>query len=149
MKKIILLFIFVFVVSCGFKPMLSVSKTNFSLNKIEYKNKLGKSIYNNLKQYLNKDDKKNYYTVLLNTTEKKKIILKDKKGNASSFRLTVVSEVSVYEGNQLKFTKKFKETFDYNNSSKKFELSKYDDEIKKNLLNKISNRIIMDIYKIQ
>ena len=41
------------------------------------------------------------------------------------------------------------EKFDYNNSSKKFELSKFEDEIIKSMLSKISEEIVLSLYSIQ
>ena len=145
MKKIIFSFCFILVTSCGFKPIFSSSEINFSLNKIEYQNKLGKTIYNNLKHYLNKSEKKFNYDLFLESTERKEITLKNKKGDASSFRLTIKSKALIIEQEKLIFEKTYEETFVY----KKFELSKYEEEIKQSMLNKISEEIILTLYTIQ
>ena len=50
MRKIISLLLLITLVSCGFKPMFSSSESNFSINKFEYSGKMGKIIFNNLKQ---------------------------------------------------------------------------------------------------
>tara|TARA_B110000259_G_C13850345_1_gene336526 strand:- start:206 stop:655 length:450 start_codon:yes stop_codon:yes gene_type:complete len=149
MKKTIFLLSCLLIVGCGFKPIFSSSKTNFSINKIEHQTKKGKVIYNNLRHHLNKEGKKFNYDILISTSENKKITLKNKKGDPSSYRLIIVSNVKVLENDQLKFEKKFRQTFDYKNTSKKFELGNYEIEIKKSMLDKISEEIILSLYNIQ
>ena len=61
MKKIVSIILFLIIASCGFKPIFSSSDTNFSINKIEYNNNLGKVINNNLKGYLNKQQREFNY----------------------------------------------------------------------------------------
>jgi hypothetical protein len=149
MRKIITLLLLITLVSCGFKPMFSSSESNFSINKIEYSGKMGKIIFNNLKQYLKKEGRDYNYDLLAKVSENKEITLKDKKGNPSGFRQTVTANLSVFENDELIFEKTFQKKFDYGNSLKKFELSKFENEIKKSMLNKISQEIILSLYSIQ
>jgi hypothetical protein len=149
MRKIIALLLLITLVSCGFKPMFSSSESNFSINKIEYSGKMGEIIFNNLKQYLKKDGRDYNYDLLAKVSESKEITLKDKKGNPSGFRQTVTANLSVFENDELIFEKTFQKKFDYGNSLKKFELSKFENEIKKSMLNKISEEIILSLYSIQ
>ena len=149
MKKIILLIFFTLFVSCGFKPMFSNTETNFSINKIEFNNKLGKVINNNLKPYISREGKQFDYDIIISARENKIISLKDKKGDAVSFRLSLEIDLLVSENNEIKIEKNYTKKFDYNNTSKKFDLSKYEGEIKNSMLNKISEEIILDLYTIQ
>jgi hypothetical protein len=149
MRKIITLLLLITLVSCGFKPMFSSSESNFSINKIEYSGKMGKIIFNNLKQYLKKEGRDYNYDLLAKVSENKEITLKDKKGNPSGFRQTVTANLSVFENDELIFEKTFQKKFDYGNSLKKFELSEFENEIKKSMLNKISEEIILSLYSIR
>ena len=149
MRKIITLLLLITLVSCGFKPMFSSSESNFSINKIEYSGKMGKIIFNNLKQYLKKEGRDYNYDLLAKVSENKEITIKDKKGNPSGFRQTVTANLSVFENDELIFEKTFQKKFDYGNSLKKFELSKFENEIKKSMLNKISEEIILSLYSIR
>ena len=149
MKKIVSIILFLIIAGCGFKPIFSSSDTNFSINKIEYNNNLGKVINNNLKGYLNKDNKKFNYGLLIASEESKLTTLKDKKGDPASFKLTIDVSVSVLENNKIKIEKVFQETFNYNNASKKFKLSMYEEEIRKGMLDRISEEIIVSLYTIQ
>ena len=54
MKKVIALILLITLANCGFKPMLSISESNFSIYKIEYSGALGRQLNNNLKQYHSK-----------------------------------------------------------------------------------------------
>ena len=149
MRKITALLLLITLVSCGFKPMFSSSESNFSINKIEYSGKMGKIIFNNLKQYLKKEGRDYNYDLLAKVSESKEITLKDKKGNPSSFRQTVTADLSVFENDELILKKPFQKKLDYSNSLKKFELSKFEPEIKKSMLNKISEEIILSLYSIR
>ena len=149
MRKIITLLLLITLVSCGFKPMFSSSESNFSINKFEYSGKMGKIIFNNLKQYLEKEGRDYNYDLLAKVSENKEITLKDKKGNPSGFRQTITANLSVFENDELIFEKTFQKKFDYGNSLKKFELSKFENEIKKSMLNKISEEIILSLYSIR
>ena len=149
MKKIISIIVFFIFAGCGFKPIFKSADTNFSINKIEYNNNLGKIINNNLKGYLNKDNKKFNYDLLIASEESKLTTLKDKKGDPASFKLTIDVSVSVLENNKIKIEKVFQQTFNYNNTSKKFELSLYEEEIRKGMLDRISEEIIVSLYTIQ
>jgi len=149
MKKIISIIIFLIIAGCGFKPIFKSADTNFSINKIEYNDNLGKIIENNLKSYLNKDNKKINYSLIIKSKESKLITLKNKKGDPISFKLTIDVFVSVLENNKIKIEKDFRETFNYNNTSKKFELSRYEDEIRNGMLERISEEIIVNLYTLQ
>ena len=149
MKKIISIIFFLIIAGCGFKPIFKSTDTNFSINKIDYNNNLGKTINNNLKSYLNKGNKKFNYTLIIASEESKLTTLKDKKGDPASFKLTIDVSVSILENNKIKIEKNFQETFNYNNTSKKFELSMYENEIRKAMLDRISEKIIISLYTIQ
>ena len=149
MKKLIALILLVTLANCGFKPMLSISESSFSIDKIEYSDVLGRQLNNNLKQYHQKKGRDHNYSLVAETAENREITLKDKKGNPSSFRLGVSVDLSVFENDKLVFKKKFGQKFDYSNSSKKFELSKFENERKKLMLDKISEEIVLSLYAIQ
>ena len=149
MKKIVSIIVFFIFAGCGFKPIFKSADTNFSINKIEYNNNLGKIINNNLKGYLNKDNKKFNYDLLIASEESKLTTLKDKKGDPANFKLTIDVSVSVLENNKIKIERVFQETFNYNNTSKKFELSRYEDEIRNGMLERISEEIIVSLYTLQ
>ena len=150
MKKNILILFFILFIGCGYKPIYSTSNTNFTINEIEYdRNKLNKIIDNNLSSYQNKQNKEFIYDIKINSTEEKVTTLKDLKGNPSSFRLSLFVNIEVYEDEKLKMKKDYNEVFNYENTSKKFELKQYENQIKISILEKISDKIITDLYLIR
>jgi len=149
MKKILSIIVFFVFTGCGFKPIFSSSDTNFSINKIDYNGQHEKIINNNLRNYLNKGNKKFNYNLIIESKENKLTTLKDKRGDPVNFKLTIDVSLTVLENDKVKIEKAYQQTFNYNNTSKKFELSKYEKEIKNSMLNKISEEIIVSLYSIQ
>ena len=150
MKKIILLILFIFTISCGYQPIFNAQKLNFSINKIEYeKNKLNRVIAKELTTYQNKKNVEQKYDLKIFSYENKKVTLKDKKGDPSNLRLSLSTEIKVFDNQKLIFEKEYKESFEYQNTPKKFELRKYEDRIRQSMLGQISNRIINDLYSIK
>ena len=150
MKKIILLILFIFTISCGYQPIFNAQKLNFSINKIEYeKNKLNRVIAKELTTYQNKKNVEQKYDLKIFSYENKKVTLKDKKGDPSNLRLSLSTEIKVFDNQKLIFEKKYKESFEYQNTSKKFELRKYEDKIRQSMLGQISSQIINDLYSIK
>jgi len=150
MKKITLFIFFIFIVGCGYEPVFNAQKLNFSINKIEYeKNKLNRVIAKELNAYQNKKGVEQKYNLKIFSYENKKVTLKDKKGDPSNLRLSVSTEIKVFDNQKLILEKKYEENFEYQNTSKKFELRKYEDKIRQSMLGQISNRIVNDLYSIK
>ena len=150
MKKIILFIFFIFTVGCGYQPVFNAQKLNFSISKIEYeKNKLNRIIAKELGAYQNKKNIEQEYNLKIFSYENKKVTLRDKKGDPSNLRLSVSTEIKVLDKQKIIFEKKYEENFEYQNSSKKFELRKYEEKIRISMLDRISNQIITDLYSIK
>ena len=150
MKKIVLFIFFIFIIGCGYQPIFNAQKSNFSINKLEYeKNKLNRVIAKSLDSYRNKESAEQTFNIQVVSYENKKVTLKDKKGNATNLRLTLSTELKVLNNEKMIFKKKYEENFEYQNSSKKFELRKYEEKIRLSMLGRISNQIITDLYSIK
>ena len=150
MKRIILFTFFIFIIGCGYQPIFNVQKSNFSINKIDYeKNKLNRVIVKSLGSYRNKENIDQTFNIQVISYENKKVTLKDKRGNATNLRLTLSTELKVFDNQKMIFKKKYEENFEYQNSSKKFELRKYEEKIRLSMLGRISNQIITDLYSIK
>ena len=71
-------------------------------------------------------------------------ILKDSKGDPSKNKLIIDVDLTVKnEKNKVLVTKSFREEFSYEVQDNKFNMSKYVESITNNLINKISNDIIL------
>ena len=151
-KKIILLLLFL-LSSCGYEAIhskknsvnyeFSVSGLNFVGDRtvnLKIKEKL-----NNYTQ--NKKDKD--FILRISSTSKKVILAKDTAGDATSFKNTIYINVEVLMNNKFKNNFIIFESFNYNNISNKFNLKTYEKEIKNNLAETASDKLIFKLSNIQ
>ena len=134
---------FFFIVSCGYQPLYSNKETNFYIYKINsFGDKIiNKALINRLEIY--KDTKSNKKIELeINSKINKTTTSKDTKGNPKTFRIEIISQIKVIKEEKINLDKIFSKSTNYNNSSKKFELNQYEENLKINLIDKISEDIV-------
>ena len=142
-KNLITIVLLLFAVtSCGYKPIFLNEKSDLNIEKIEIvkENRLNKLIKSNLENISNKDSE-NKISLLINSQKIKSVISKDAKGNVQLLTMSLSVNVKVYKNDKVKSDKKFFESFSYSNDSDKFNLSKYEKNIEKNLRNNIIKNI--------
>ena len=144
MKNLKYLLVFLFLLSCGYSPIYQADhKSNFKLSIIEFsgEKEISRLIFKNLERFKN-NKSSNVYNVNFISTEENIVATKDKKGNASSYKITIMVDFNLNnESNDKNFNKKFiKETI-YNSMDNKFELNQYKKYIKKNM----TSQIVQDI----
>jgi len=155
LKKIITTLSFLLLLSCGYEPMYSKKKINsnynFSINTINFKgdNKVNQILKNKLKQKINKEKKSSGLNLNLNSRVLKTITSKDKKGNPIRFSIKIMIDLEIFGSEILRNKTNFEEKFEYNNKSKKFDLSKYEKNIKDNLISELSNEIIKYLNSVK
>ena len=148
LKKIITALSFCLLLSCGYEPIYSKknnnSNYNFSINTINYigDNKVNQILKNKLKKILNEEKKSPALNLNLNSRVEKIVTSKDKKGNPLKFLIEIIINLEIFESEILKEKTKFKETFEYDNLSNKFNLKQYEKNIKDNLISILSDKII-------
>ena len=149
-KKIIIIISFLLLLSCGYKPIFSSNKANFSVTKIQLFGdiKIGSKIKKNLNIYKNAKNKSIFYTLKINSDQKKVVVSKDSKGDPKIFEIQVLVDFTVLENNKIKNKKNFKESFTYNNSTNKFDLKRYEENIEDNLIKKIITKITLYLHSI-
>ena len=151
MKITIILFILIgmLISGCKYEPIYSSKETSFQITKIEIKSKNEIS--------LNIQKKLNVYT---NLNSSKKIELeidsgktissssKDTLGNTKKFEMEII--VTLIKSQKGKANEKviFSENFKYNNTSNKFDLTKYENNIQQNLTNKIFQEMLLYLSSI-
>ena len=89
------------------------------------------------------------YELKLLTSENKLILSKDTKGDPLMLGLKINLKIEVYEKDKLVMKKEYNEQFNYQNLSKKFELSNYESEIRLNIYDKMISRILIDIANLK
>ena len=153
LKKIFLLFVLVFLSSCGYEAIYSKKNSvnyNFSISKLNF---IGdRDINLKLKEKLNnytlsKRDKN--FTLKIFSISTKTIAAKDTSGDATSFKNIVTLNLEISMNGTLKNSFMITESFNYNNNSNKFSLKKYEKEIKNNLAETIAKKLIFRLSNIQ
>ena len=149
-KKITIIISFLLLLSCGYKPIFSSSKTNFSITEVKLFGKIniGSKIKKNLNIYKNVENKSIFYSLKINSDQKKSVVSKDEKGDPKIFEIQVLIDLTILENNKIKNKKNFKESFTYNNSTNKFSLKQYEKNIVENLIEQTVAKIIIYLYSI-
>ena len=145
MKKLFIL-VFFFMTNCGYQP-LYVNKNNSDLvfNKIELfgDKEINRRIISFIPIKENKSDEK-LNQIVLKSNEDITETSKDSKGRVATLKTTVEIKLVILNENQIIKEKTFNENFSYNNKNNKFDLVKYQNEVKNNLIDKIIEQ--MSIY---
>ena len=149
-KKIFIIISFLLLLSCGYKPIFSSSKANFSITEIKLfgKTNIGSKIKKNLNIYKNIENKSIFYSLEINSDQKKNVASKDTKGDPKILDMQITVDLTILENNKIKNKKNFKESFTYNNSTNKFDLKRYEENIEDNLIKKIITKITLYLYSI-
>ena len=154
-KKIIIILSFFLLMGCGYEPIYSKKKLeknyNFTITSIEFdeSNEINQMLINNLKSFINKKNKLKLLNFKIKSSTNKTTISKNLKGNAERYLIEVRVNLIIFENEVLKKEFFFKESFNYNSQTNKFNLNKYEKNIKENLISKISDNIILELYSLQ
>ena len=88
--------------------------------------------------------------ISLEYNENISIILKDSKGDPTKNRLNVVIDLSLFNNSDnLIISKKFSESFEYNIDDNKFNLKQYEKNIKLNLVEDITQQILVFLASVK
>ena len=143
-KKFKYFFIFLFLMSCGYTPVYQIKKdSNFKIDTINFSGdkNIGREIIRGLENFEG-NDAKNLFDLDLNTSKQESIVSKDKKGNATSYKLVLT--VDAYFTNKINnknYRKKFTKETTFNTKNNKFEL----DQLKNNLEKNMILQVLQDI----
>jgi len=139
LKKLIIICFVILITGCGFKPILSNKENTFSISKINLKGeeRINYQLANKLESYKKLNKNNNVYELSIDTVSNRVITSKDTKGNNKTFRYEISSSVVIQKKGKLILSKIIKKDFGYTSLTNKFELKKYEENIKKNLVNEI------------
>ena len=151
MKKIFLIFLIFLLNSCGYTPIYSSKDSNYKIINFQ------KNINNNLTNYIqntinafSNDDANKSLNIKFEFEEEVITVLKDSKGNPSKSRLKITVNLSVLDTNQnLIASNVFSENFEYNIDDNKFNLKQYEKNIKFNLVEQITQEILVFLANIK
>tara|TARA_B100001063_G_C16718196_1_gene532002 strand:+ start:952 stop:1401 length:450 start_codon:yes stop_codon:yes gene_type:complete len=144
-KNLSLIFIIIFFNACGYEPLNKNNSGNtiFISEKIFLgNNKINRKIFNKL----NLEENNSGFIFELNSMKNIDGVSKDKSGNITTYKTTITTLVSLIENEKVIKSKTFSKSFNYSNIINKFDLSKYQKDVEKNLINSISNDIKIFLY---
>ena len=136
--------IFLFLLSCGYTPVYQIKKdSNIRIDTINFSGdrNIGREIIRGLENF-KKSDAKNIFDLDLNTSKQESIVSKDKKGNATRYKLVLTIGANFTNKiNDKTYEKKFTKETTFNSKNNKFEL----DQLKINLEKNMITQILQDI----
>lgn len=137
MKKI-LIFLLLFISSCGYQPLYVNDIKNIEFSKITFSGEedIGKKIINSLsikENTLNKNLDKLDVNITYNIEETSKNSL----GQITTLRSTINVNFTTRNENKNVETRNFSKNFSYQNKENKFELINYQNNIKNNLITEL------------
>tara|TARA_B110000003_G_C16390373_1_gene434126 strand:- start:256 stop:720 length:465 start_codon:yes stop_codon:yes gene_type:complete len=150
-KKInILIFIPIFLISCGYTPMYKNQKNlNFSISIIDSigDRKINNLIKTKLKRYTLIEAEKNY-KIIVNANYDKVVLAKDTTGSVTDYRLSINVTFDVKSDN---FNKqlKYQENFNMKKLGDKLEELDYEKSIQNNLISLITQKFVEQLALIK
>ena len=153
MNKIILYFCFFLLFGCaGFEPLFSSKNISYYIIEIKNinKNDVTKKISKKLSVYKKNTNSEKGYLLKLSADTRNIIVSKDTKGQVSSYKmivdvnLEVLSNDSTLPISVIKLTK----DFIYQDQKNKFEQKQYKKDILENLIDKISQEIVIKLQSL-
>ena len=142
-KKIFLLFFFI--TACGYQP-LYVNKSEIKFGEIIVlgDKQVNRKIISSLA--LKKDQSNSFKNqIIFNSKIEIKATSRDSKGKPSTFQTKLDVKVTIKENNKIVKEKIFTESFNYNNIENKYDLSSYQNDVEKNLINKLVENLMIFI----
>jgi len=151
-KKIILLLLLL-LSSCGYEAIYSKKNSvnyNFSVSELNF---VGDRTVNlKIKEKLNnytKDKKDKDFILRISSTSEKIVLAKNTAGDATTFKNSISINIEVLMNNKFKRNFIILESFNYNDISNKFNLKQHEEEIKNNLAEAASDKLIFKLSNIQ
>ena len=152
-RKQIILLLLLLLSSCGYEAIYSKKNSvNYSFSVSELNFVGDKTVNLKIKEKLNnyaKEKKDKDFILRISSTSEKMTLAKNTAGDATSFKNSISINVEVLMNNKFKSNFVILESFNYNNISNKFNLKKYEEEIKNNLAETAADKLIFKLSNIQ
>ena len=150
LKKILLLSIIIFNLShCGFTPLYKTNDLNFkiTLENFEGDQDLNNYIRINLERYSKQESGKNF-KIQTNSKYTKNITAKDSKGTATDFELIANVSFNIFFEDK-NYLYSYQESFRTQKNSNFYKDREYEQNIKKNLAELISKKILIQLLTVK
>ena len=152
LKKTFTLILLLLLTSCGYEAIHSKKNSvnyDFSISELTFvgERNVNLKIKEKLNNYiLNKKDK-NFILKISSSTEKV-VIAKNTSGDPTNFQSTIIVNVEVLMGDNFKNNFRFIENFKYSNIKNKLDLKKYENDIKNNLAETVTYKLVYKLSSI-
>ena len=152
MKKFALM-LFLLLSSCGYEAIHSkknIVNYDFSITNLiltgerDVNLKIKEKLYN---YSLNKRDKN--FILSISSNVEKVVLSKNLSGDPTKFKSIVIINIEVLMENKLKNNLRIIESLDYSNIDNKFDLRRYEKEIKNNLAEAATDKLIFKLSNIK
>ena len=144
-RKIFYFLLIVTLSSCGYKSIY-FTNNKFDLPIKDFELTGDKNINRKIISLNNLKENKGQvlgYTLLLDSKKIIEVTAKDKTGNASIYKSTIITKLVLSDGDKIIKEKLFDVNFSYNNMTNKFDLSQYKKNIEMNMTDKIAQEILI------
>ena len=152
-KKIFTFILLIFLSSCGYEAIYCVKNIknyDFSISKLGFigDREINLKIKQKLNNYTQEIQDINFILKITSTSEKI-ILAKNAAGDSTNFKIETIVNIDVFNKEKLKGNFIITESFNYDNNSNKFELKNYEKEIKRNLADIITEKLIFKLANIK
>ena len=152
-QKQIILLLLLLLSSCGYEAIYSKKNSanyDFTVSDLSFvgDRTVNLKIKEKLKNYA-KEKKEKDFILKISSTSQKVIISKNTAGDATSFKNSISINVEVLMNNKFNSNFVILESFNYNNISNKFDLKQLEKDIKNNLAEVASDKLIFKLSNIQ
>ena len=152
-KKIFIFILLIFLSSCSYEAIYSVKNIknyDFSISKLSFigDREINLKIKQKLSNYTQEIKDINFILKITSTSEKI-ILAKNDAGDSTNFKIETIVNIDVFNKEKLKSNFIITESFNYDNNSNKFELKNYEKEIKRNLADIVTEKLILKLANIK
>jgi len=144
-RKILSLLLITALTSCGYSSIYAKKNdSELIINKYQLNGdkKLTRQIVS-LLGLKSKNKEETEYELIIDSKKKLETMAKDQTGNISVYRTSISIKILLNKKSETLKQKEFNSSFTYNNLENKFNLSEYQKNIEKNLINKMVEEIFI------
>lgn len=141
--KIIFIFQFILLTSCGYKAINNIYDYQFAITDYELvgNSEINKKLEKNILRFVENDLASRFFKIKISSNLIKNATSKDSSGNDSGYEIKIIVDLTITENDILIDSRKIQKQIDYNTLESKFELKQYENLLIKDLTDEINLNI--------
>jgi len=141
--KIIFIFQFILLTSCGYKAINNIYDYQFAITDYELvgNSEINKKLEKNILRLVENDNASRFFKINISSNLIKNATSKDSSGDDSSYEIKIIVDLVITENDILIDKRKIQKQIDYNTLESKFELKQYENLLIKDLTDQINLNI--------